>query len=147
MRQQTKIPPPILTCHELADLRATLKDALHCLVQREFPIHSGTLISTLRTLLWGRNVASSGLAEAHVGHPFLTFEYLIAHHNRSGPARPKFEDKIRSTYASVWACATSPEKSMRHLRLRHGRCLAHAVTTNIWRDPVGLEIPGVLAFP
>src|SRR5712691_4523897 len=31
MQQQTKVPPPILSRHELSDLGATLKNALHCL--------------------------------------------------------------------------------------------------------------------
>jgi len=145
MRQQTKIPPPILTCHELADLRATLKDALHCLVATQIPDSLGHSDFNPANIIVGpEGCVFLDWAEAHVGHPFLTFEYLIAHLHKSDPTRPKFENEMRSTYREPWACATSPEQVDEAFACSPlVAVFAYAVTSNLWRDPVGVKIPGV----
>jgi hypothetical protein len=145
MRQQTKVPPQILMRHELANLRSTLKDALHCLAATQIPDSLGHSDFNPANIIVGpKGCVFLDWAEAHIGHPFLTFEYLIAHLRRSGPAMSKFESEIRTTYRERWASATSPEQVDEAFACSPlAAVFAYAVTGNIWRDPVGLKIPGV----
>jgi len=63
------------------------KDALHCLAATQIPDSLGHSDFNPANIIVGpRTLRLSGLGRSPVGHPFLTFEYLIAHLHRSGPA-------------------------------------------------------------
>jgi hypothetical protein len=143
MQEQSKIPPPILSRQELSDLGRTLKGALHRLQSAGIPdtLGHGDLNSGNILLGSGRCVFIDW-AEAHVGHPFLSLEYLISHLGKDHPTFIQFEDAIRSSYALTWQSVSSPEHVFEAFQFSPlVAVFAYAVAGNRWRDPERLKIP------
>lgn len=148
MQQQTKAPPPMLTHKELFDLGACLKDALHCVTELQMPDALGhSDVNPGNIIVAPERCTFLDWAEAHVGHPFLTFEYLMSHLRRSYPALIQFEDAIRSSYARRWLEVLSPEHCSEALAFSPlVAVFAYAVAGNIWRDAERLQVPGFPGF-
>ena len=49
-------------------------------------------------------------AEAYVGHPFLTFEYFLAHLRKDYPQLAPLESELRASYSRIWSSVASPEQ-------------------------------------
>jgi len=143
MQRQTKVPPAILSWQELSDLGATLKNALCCLESLSIPDTLGHSDFNPGNILVGsQRCVFIDWAEAHVSHPFLTFEYLISHLRKDYPALARFEDAIRSSYAQPWQSVSLPEHvSEAFLFSPLVAVFAYAVAGNSWRDPERLKIP------
>jgi hypothetical protein len=149
MDQQMRIPPCTLSREELRSLGGTLKDALQCLVALEIPdtlghsdFNPGNIIAA------PHGCTFIDWAEAHVSHPFITFEYLISHLRKDFPSLMPYEDAIRSAYAERWQAASSAELvSETFLFSPLVAVFAYAVGGNIWRDPerpTNPQVPGYL---
>ncbi len=148
MKQQTKVPPTILTRQELSDLAATLKNALCSLQSLGIP---GTLghsdFNPGNILVGSERCVFIDWAEAHVSHPFLTFEYLISHLRKDYPTLTRYEDAIRQSYAQRWRSVSLPEHvSEMFLFSPLVAVFAYAVAGNSWRDPEHLKIPQVPGY-
>jgi hypothetical protein len=84
MKRQTKVPPPILGDKELLDLEERVCNALTRMHQLGIPETLGHLDPNP-----GNVIVSSGScvfldwAEAYVGNPFFTFQYLLEHAAKS----------------------------------------------------------------
>lgn len=143
MEEQSKTPPPILSRQELSDLGRTLKSALHRLQSVGIPDTLGHGDFNSGNILVGsERCVFIDWAEAHVGHPFLTFEYLISHLRKNYPALIQFEAAIRSSYALPWQAVSLPEHvSEAFLFSPLVAVFAYAVAGNSWRDPERLMIP------
>jgi hypothetical protein len=148
MQQQTKVPPPILSWQELSDLGTTLKNALCCLESLGIPDTLGhSDFNPGNILVSSERCVFIDWAEAHVSHPFLTFEYLISHLRRDYPALTRFEDAIRSSYAQRWQSVSLPEHvSEAFLFSPLVAVFAYAVAGNSWQDPERLKIPQVPGY-
>jgi len=148
MQQQTKVPPAILSRQELSDLAATLKNALCCLESLGIPDALGHSEFNLGNILVGsERCVFIDWAEAHVSHPFLTFEYLISHLRKDYSALTRFEDTIRSSYVQRWQSVSLPEHvSEAFLFSPLVAVFAYAVAGNSWRDPERLKIPQVPGY-
>src|SRR5207245_2218134 len=85
-------------------------------------------------------------AEAHVSHPFLTFEYLISHLQKDYRALARFENAIRSSYAQRWQSVSGHDVSEAFLFSPLVAVFAYAVAGNSWRDPERLKIPRVPGY-
>ena len=97
------MPPPILSRQDLSDLSATLKDALHCLDALQIPDTLGHSDFNPGNILVGsERCVFIDWAEAHISHPFLTFEYLMSHLKKDHSQLMRFEDELRSSYARRW---------------------------------------------
>ena len=148
MKQQTKVPPPILSRLELLDLSATLKGALHCLDALQIPDTLGHSDFNPGNILVGsERCVFIDWAEAHVSHPFFTFEYLISHLRKDYPSLTQVEGAIRSSYAQRWqSVSLSEQVSEAFLFSPLVAVFAYAVAGNSWRDPERLEIPQVPGY-
>ncbi len=148
MQQQTKVPPQILSRHELSDLGATLKYALHCLQLLRIPDALGHSDFNPGNILVGsERCVFIDWAEAHVSHPFLTFEYLISHIRKDYPALARFEGAIRSSYAQRWQSVSLSEHVSEAFWFSPlVAVFAYAVAGNSWRDPERLRIPQVPSY-
>ena len=148
MQQQTKVPPPTLSRHELADLGLTLKYALCCLESLSIPNTVGHSDFNPGNILVGsKRCVFIDWAEAHIGHPFLTFEYLMSHLRKDFPALIQFEDRIRCSYARRWQTAAAPEQVVEAFLFSPlVAVFAYAVAGNSWRDADRLKIPQVPGF-
>ena len=148
MQQQTKVPPAIMSRKELFDLGATIKNALCCLEAVGIPDTLGHSDFNPGNILVGsERCVFIDWAEAHVSHPFLTFEYLISHLRKDYPALTRFEDTIRSSYVQRWQSVALPEHiSEAFLFSPLVAVFAYAVAGNSWREPERLEIPQVPGY-
>ena len=148
MQQQVKVPPAILSWQELSDLGATLKNALCCLESLGIPDTLGHSDFNPGNILVGsERCVFIDWAEAHISHPFLTFEYLISHLRKDYPALTRFEDAIRQSYAQRWQSVSLPEHvSEAFLFSPLVAVFAYAVAGNSWRDPERLKIPQVPGY-
>src|SRR4029077_2173384 len=80
MGQQRKIPPPVLGRKELHKLGTRIKDALSAWTQLNIPDTLGHLdLNPGNILASPDQCVFLDWAEAYVGPPFLTFQYLIEH--------------------------------------------------------------------
>lgn len=148
MEQQTKVPPRILSRHELSDLGETLKNALRSLRSVGLPDTLGhTDFNPGNILVGPQRSVFIDWAEAHVSHPFLTFEYLISHLRKDYSTLTRFEEAIRSSYARRWQSISLSEGiSEAFLFSPLVAVFAYAVAGNSWRDPERLKIPQVPGF-
>jgi hypothetical protein len=143
MKQQSKVPPPILAQQQLLDLSAVLKDALQCLGALRIPDALGHSDFNPGNIIVGpERCTFLDWAEAHVGHPFLTFEYFLAHLRKDYPQLAPLESKLRASYSRIWSSVASPEQiAEAHLFTPLVAVFAYAVSSNVWRDPERLQVP------
>jgi hypothetical protein len=98
-------------------------------------------------LVTGERCTFIDWAEAHVSHPFLTFEYFVSHPKKDYPALSRFEETIRSSYSQRWQSVLSAEHvSEAFLLSPLVAVFACAVAGNSWRDSERLKIPQVLGY-
>jgi len=103
MRQQVKPSPPPLSPEEIVELSVTLKEALAALDQIGLPETLGHSDFNPGNVLWaGNGSVFTDWAEAYVGHPFLTFEYLLSHLRRDWPDVAAFENFVRTAHTQPW---------------------------------------------
>lgn len=103
MRRQQKASPPTLTSKELFDLGLGLQEALEALNRNALPVTLGHSDFNPGNIL--RSATGSVFvdwAQAHVGHPFVTFEYLLSYLRRDRPEIAAFEDFLRTAYTQPW---------------------------------------------
>ncbi len=148
MKQQRKIPPPTLSRKELSELSATLKEALQSLAALRISDTLGHSDFNPGNIIVGRERSVFiDWAEAHIGHPFLTFEYFLAHLRKDYPHLLPFESDFRASYSQIWNSIASPERVAE-------ACLfsplvavyAYAVSSGVWRDAERLKVPDVQGY-
>lgn len=148
VNQQTKIPPPVLSRQELSRLNTTIKDALNCLEALPIPDTLGHSDFNPGNIIVGpERWTFIDWAEAHVSHPFLTFEYFLSHLRKDYPALVPFEVELRSSYARRWhSVCLSEQVSEAFLFSPLVAVFAYAVAGNSWRDQERLKIPQVPGY-
>jgi phosphotransferase family enzyme len=148
MKQQSKVPPPILTQEELSDLSAILKDALHCLADVRIPDTLGHSDFNPGNIIIGpERCIFLDWAEAHVGHPFLTFEYFLAHLRKGYPQLAPFERELRASYTRTWNSVATPEQIAEACRFSSlVAVFAYGASSDVWRDPERLKVPSFQGY-
>ena len=103
MLEQRTLSPAPLSAVELLRLGMAIKGALAALDQVAVPVTLGHGDFNPGNML---NDGSASVfidwAEAYVGHPFFTFEYLLSHLQRDWPEANTLEPFLRSAYAQPW---------------------------------------------
>jgi hypothetical protein len=148
MKQQTKVPPPVLSRQELSRLSTTIKDALNCLEALPIPDTLGHSDFNPGNIIVGpERCTFIDWAEAHVSHPFLTFEYFLSHLRKDYPALVPFEEELGLSYTRRWQASSSAEHvSEAFLFSPLVAVFAYAVAGNRWRDQERLKIPQVPGY-
>jgi hypothetical protein len=148
MKEQSKIPPVVLTKQELVLLGEHLHDALSKLVQLgirntlgHLDLNPGNVIvspSGCKFLDW---------AEAYVGHPFFSFEYLREHFRHSIGANAALESQLVTAYAEPWRALLPDDVVTQALAFAPMLAvLAHAVGNEVWFDPETLQQPAAAGY-
>lgn len=137
MEQQTKMPPIRLSRAQLSVLAARVGDA--------FAVLDATRISNALghlDLNPGNIVCSPAgsvfldWAEAFVGHPFLTFEYLLEHFRRTFGQDTSEEAQLVASYSFPWRAFASEIDLRRTLQAASlVAVFAYAVGIGAWTDP------------
>jgi hypothetical protein len=148
MESQTKSPPPLLTRQELSDLASTIQEALRLLRDLGMPDTLGhSDFNPGNILVDDCRCVFTDWAEGHVGHPFLTFEYFLAHLRKCCPAVAIREDDLRKAYSQRWLPTTSTRSIDRALHLSPLIAVyAYAVSGGAWNDSERLRVPRVPAY-
>jgi hypothetical protein len=143
MERQTKMPPAVLSRERLRCLSIRVREALAVLEETSIPTALGHL-----DLNPGNIVCSpSGCvfldwAEAFVGHPFLTFEYLLEHFRRTFGQKHPQETHFVARYTSPWRAFASESDIRRGLEVAPlVAVFAYAAGNDLWKDPPRLEEP------
>jgi hypothetical protein len=103
MEKQPSVPPSVLGEMELRLLEERLLDALSVLGGLGLPdtlghldLNPGNLIVSESRCLF------LDWAEAYVGHPFFTFQYLLEHLRRMSSADSISEERLVTSYLEPW---------------------------------------------
>jgi len=103
MQQQPKTPPPTLDRKELEALGDRIGEAFDFLEAQEIPETLGHLdLNPGNIVVSATKCVFLDWAEAYVGNPFLTFQYLLEHFRRSHPRDSSAESQVLESYAAPW---------------------------------------------
>jgi hypothetical protein len=143
MERQTKVPPAALSREELGRLSERVQDALTVLEETGIHTTLGHLDMNPGNIVCSpTGCVFLDWAEAFVGHPFLTFEYLLEHFRRTfGQDHPQ-ETNFIARYISPWRAFVSESDSRRALEVAPLIAVfAHAAGNGLCTDPRKLEDP------
>jgi hypothetical protein len=143
MEQQAKISPPVLGQKELVLLGDQIQEALEMLRGLEIPDALGHL-----DLNPGNIIASPkqcfflDWAEAYVGNPFFSFEYLLEHRRRTSGTDSAVEARLIDSYCAQWEVVVPRADAAEALVLAPLLAVfAYAAGSNAWKDPERLQDP------
>ena len=141
MERQTKTPPPALSRQQLRSLAATVKDALTVLEETGIPTTLGHLDMNPGNIVCSpTGCVFLDWAEAFVGHPFLTFEYLREHFRRTFGKNDSQETQFVARYTSPWRAFASESDIRRALDVAPlVAVFAYAAGNDLWADPQKLK--------
>jgi len=110
MREQTKASPKPLSEDDLGLLGLRLQDAITLLEDLRVPNALGHLdLNPENVVLAGEKYKFLDWAEAYIGLPFFSFEYLLAHLRRTAGFVPEQESSLLATYSRPWIEILSQE--------------------------------------
>jgi aminoglycoside phosphotransferase (APT) family kinase protein len=143
MERQTKIPPAALSREELRSLSARVQDALTVLEETSIPNTFGHLdLNPGNIICSPTGCVFLDWAEAFVGHPFFTFEYLLEHFRRTFGHDHLQETQLVARYTSGWRAFVSESDIRRALEVAPlVAVFACAVGNDVWTNPRKLEDP------
>jgi hypothetical protein len=148
MDQQTKVPPPVLSRKELAFLGERLQDALCLIEELGIPDTLGHLDLNPGNIIVSPNgCAFLDWAEAYLGHPFFSFQYLLEHFRRTVAADSKSQSKIAASYLAPWEQIASRDCLTEAINFAPLlAAFAYAAGTDAWRQPERLRDPNVAGY-
>jgi len=148
MEHQTKTPPAVLSPEQLRSLSARVHDALTVLEETSIPTTFGHLdMNPGNIVCSATGCVFLDWAEAFVGHPFLTFEYLREHFRRTFGQDSSQETQFVARYTSPWRAFAS-ESDVRHA-LDVAPLVAvftYAAGNDLWTDARRLEEPRTAGY-
>ncbi len=148
MDQKTKIPPAILGRAELAVLGKRVQDVLDVLTSFDIPNTLGHLdLNPGNILVSGTQCAFLDWAEAYVGHPFLSLQYLLEHGRRAHESNAVVEARLVESYRERWERVVSRSAIDVAFELTPLLAVfAYAAGTNLWRDPERPQHPATAGY-
>jgi hypothetical protein len=145
MERQTKQTPAALTRSEIATLGMRLKDVLSAYSDLD-------ILNTLGHLDFNPgNIIASGdycvlldWAEACVGPPFLTFQYLLERLRRLQPAHESWQTRLLSEYSAKWQAFMEPQEMAATLAAAPLLAVfTYATAAQTWRNADLLKDPDI----
>lgn len=148
MEQQTKVPPAVLSHHELSLLGMRIEDSLTLLEDLGLPEvlgHSDPNPGNI-VVAADRSVFVDW-AEAHVGHPFLSFEYLLEHFRRAIGTDVALENRLTRSFSAPWRQRFLDEIVAEALALAPlAAVFAYAAGNEAWKDQERLKDSKVAGY-
>jgi Phosphotransferase enzyme family len=143
MEKQTKVPPPVVSRSELILLGERIEEALSLSTDLGIPDALGHL-----DLNPGNLIVSEGQcvfldwAEAYVGNPLFSFQYLVEHFRRMAGVDATAESGLTSAYGEEWQSVFSPEHLADALAFAPMLAVfACAAASDAWADQSRLQDP------
>lgn len=148
MAQQAKVPPPVLSLREIKTLAGQVKEVCLRLDELGPPDTLGHLDFNLGNIILGPDrCVFLDWAEAYVGHPFFTFEYLREQLSRTHRSDDACRSRVTSRYLGPWRSFASADKLSEALEITPLMAvLAYAVGSGAWRDTQRLQNPQLAGY-
>lgn len=148
MDEQPKTPPAILTREELTTTRVLVDDALTMAADLGIPTTLGHLdLNPWNIIISTDTSIFLDWAEAYVGQPFFSFEYLLEHFRRNRDDRAKFESRVVNAYKTPWHEFLSADCISEALALAPlAAVFAYAVAGDTWKDAERLRDPKIAGY-
>ena len=148
MQRQTKTSPAPLTREDLSRLSEQVQEALRIVEESPIPtslghldFNPGNIIAPLSGCVF------LDWAEAFVGHPFLTFEYLREHFRRTFGSDSAPETELVSCYSFAWRAFVSERDLCRNFEVASlVAVFACAAGTDLWRNQERLNEPHTAGY-
>ena len=148
MRQQIIDSPRRLTVGEIYVLKDQVRETLTTLANRRLPVALNHLdFNPGNILVDDHHCTFVDWAEAAIGHPFFTFEYLLEHFNRLYPQSLSHQAELTAEYARVWG-RYAPQVDISHsLSLAPlAAVFAYATSSGIWHQAAHLSTPQTAGY-
>lgn len=147
MKRQFKKPPEVLGEFELGILKKRIQEALCLLEDVGIPDSLGHLdFNPANLIVSGRRCVFLDWAEAYVGHPFFTFQYLLEHLRRTGTSSAS-EQRLISSYFAPWEQLAARDRVTEAATLAPLlAAFAYAAGTGIWTQPGRLKEPTTAGY-
>jgi Phosphotransferase enzyme family len=148
MAAQQKASPAPLAKSELASLRESLAEGCELLESFHLPDTLGHIdFNPGNILVSAESCVFLDWADGCVSNPFLTFEYLCQHVERSSLEGPAVGARITAAYLRPWESFFSPEELRRAMAIAPlVAVFAYAVASDRWRSPDSLHNPAVAGY-
>jgi Phosphotransferase enzyme family len=146
MQEQTKVPPPTISDEGLALLKERIREAVAVLKQSEIPDTLGHLDLNPGNVMVGAADGCAFLdwAEAYVGHPFYSFEYLLEHFRRLAGKDVMAEHALTTAYLGPWTEVVSSKSLTEAMSVAPLLAsFAYAAGPDAWRRPELLRDPEI----
>jgi Phosphotransferase enzyme family len=148
MEEQPRVPPAVLSREELSLLKLRIEDALALLSDLRIPNAQGHMDLNP----WNMIVSEGGCtfldwAEAYLGHPFFSLEYLLQHFRREVGADAVIESELVNAYRAPWRRLVSRDLIGEALALTPlAAVFAYAAGAREWKDEERLRDPRTRAY-
>lgn len=148
MEQQTKVPPPVLNRAELSLLGVRIQDSLTLLGDLGIPDTPGHLdLNPANIIVSADRCAFLDWAEAYVGNPFISFEYLLEHSRHAIGTDVALESRLAMSYSAPWRQLLSSEIVAEALALAPlAAVFAYAAGNDAWKDHERLKDEKVAGY-
>lgn len=148
MQEQPKVPPPTLGPEILSLLKLRIKDSLTLLDDLEIPNTLGHLdLNPWNVIASGGRSVFLDWAEAYVGPPFFSFEYLLQHFRRDMGTNTALESQLISAYIEPWRRLLPDDLPSEALALASlGAVFAYAAGSDGWKDEERLRNPKTAGY-
>jgi Phosphotransferase enzyme family len=148
MEQQPKAPPPVLNHQQLRLLGVRIEDSLILLDDLRLPEVLGhSDLNPGNIVVASDRCAFVDWAEAHVGHPFMSFEYLLEHFRRTIGTDVALESRLMRSFSAPWRRLFSGEMIAEALALAPlAAVFAYAAGNDAWKNQERLEDPKVAGY-
>lgn len=148
MEKQAKVSPRVLSRSELVSLGEQIEEALSLSTDFGIPDALGHL-----DLNPGNVIVSEGhsvfldWAEAYVGNPLFSFQYLVEHFRRMAGVKVTAESGLTTAYAAEWQSLASPENLASALAFAPMLAVfAYAAGNDTWSDEARLRDPQLAGY-
>lgn len=145
MDEQPKTPPAILTREEINLVKVLVDDAITLLADLGIPTTLGHMdLNPWNVIVSTDSCVFLDWAEAYVGHPFFSLEYLLQHFRRDRDDTGMFESRVVSAYNAPWQGCLSDDCISDALALAAlAAVFAYAVGGDTWKDAERLRDPKI----
>ena len=148
MERQTKVSPAALGRAELLLLGDRIQSALDALEALGIPETLGHLdLNPGNIMVSPSRCTFLDWAEAYVGNPFFSLEYLLQHLRRTSGTDSAVETKLVESYCAPWEQVVSPSVVAEGLALAPLMAVfAYAAGSNAWENKERLEEPTTAGY-
>jgi hypothetical protein len=148
MEKQTKVPPPILSRSELTLLGEQIEEALSLSPDFGIPDALGHLdLNPGNVIVSENHSVFLDWAEAYVGNPLFSFQYLVEHFRRMACMNVTAESGLTSAYAAGWQSLVSPKNLADALVFAPMlAAFASAAVNDTWSDEARLRDPKLAGY-